>query len=43
MDFESQYGQNFSVLDVQTTSDVHSVSYPFGTGGSLPGVKSVGA
>jgi hypothetical protein len=40
-DFESQYGQEFSLLYVvQTGSGVHPTSYPMDTGGSFPGVKA---
>jgi hypothetical protein len=39
-DFESRYGQEFSLVRVvQTGSGVHLTSYSMGTGGSFPGVK----
>jgi hypothetical protein len=41
-EFESQYGQQFSLLHVvQTSSGAYLASYPMGTGGggSFPGVK----
>jgi hypothetical protein len=43
-EFESRYGQEFSLLHVvQTGSGVHPTSYPMGTGGSSPGGKAAGA
>jgi hypothetical protein len=43
-EFESRYGQEFSLLQiVQTVSEVHPTSYAMGTGGSFPGGKAVGA
>jgi hypothetical protein len=43
-EFESQYGQEFSTLQVvQTGSGAHHVSYPMGTGNSFPGGKAAGA
>jgi hypothetical protein len=42
-EFESQYGQEFSLLHVvQTGSGAHPASYSMGTGGSFPGVKRQG-
>jgi hypothetical protein len=39
-DFESRWGQEFSLLHVvQTGSGVHATSSLMGTGGSFPGVK----
>jgi hypothetical protein len=41
--FESRWGQEFSPLYVvQTSSGVHPISYPKGTGGSYPGIKRPG-
>jgi hypothetical protein len=35
-EFESRYGQEFSLLHVvQTGSEVHLISYPMDTGGSF--------
>jgi hypothetical protein len=43
-EFESRYGQEFSLLQiVQTGSEVHPTAYPMGTGGSFPGGKAAGA
>jgi hypothetical protein len=40
-EFESQYGQEFSLLHVvQTDSGVHQTSYPMGTEGSFSGGKA---
>jgi hypothetical protein len=40
----SREGQEFSLLQiVQTGSEVHTTSYPMGTGGSFPGGKATGA
>jgi hypothetical protein len=42
-EFESRYGQEFSLLHVvQTGSGVHPTSYPICTGGSFPGLKRPG-
>jgi hypothetical protein len=42
-EFESRYGQEFSLLHVaQTGSGVHPNYYPMGTGASFPGVKPPG-
>jgi hypothetical protein len=42
-EFESWYGQKFSLLNVvQTGSEAHPASHPMGTGGSFPGVKRPG-
>jgi hypothetical protein len=42
-EFESLQRQDFSVIFVvQTGSGVHLASFPMGTGGFLPGVKSPG-
>jgi hypothetical protein len=42
LEFESWWGQEFSLLHVvQTISEVHSTSYPMGTGSSFPGGKAV--
>jgi hypothetical protein len=36
VEFESRYGEEFSLLQiVQTGSEVHPTSYPMGTGGSF--------
>jgi hypothetical protein len=44
VEFESQYGQEFSLLHiVQTRSGAHPASCPMGTGGSFPGCKAAGA
>jgi hypothetical protein len=41
LEFESRYGQEFSLLQIiQTSSGVHPTSYPMGTGGSFPGGKA---
>jgi hypothetical protein len=40
-EFESRYGQEFSLLHVvQTGSGAHPASYPMGTGGSFHGGKA---
>jgi hypothetical protein len=37
-EFESRYGQEFSLLHVvQTGSEAHPASYPMGTGGKAAG------
>jgi hypothetical protein len=42
-EFESRWGQEFSVLQiVQTGAEVHP-TYPMGTGGSFPGGKAAEA
>jgi hypothetical protein len=44
LEFESRYGQEFSLLQVvQTGSGIHQTSYKMGTGGSFPGGKAAGA
>jgi hypothetical protein len=43
LEFETQWGQEFSLLlVVQTGSVAHSASYPMGTWGSFPRVKRPG-
>jgi hypothetical protein len=43
LEFESRYGQEFSLLHfAQTGTGAHSTSYPMGTGGSFLGVKRPG-
>jgi hypothetical protein len=43
VEFESQQGQEFSLLHViQTSSEAHPVSFPTGTGDSFPGSKVAG-
>jgi hypothetical protein len=42
-EFESRWGQEFSLFDVaHTGSGAHPASYPKGTGGSFPGGKATG-
>jgi hypothetical protein len=42
-EFESRQGQEFSLLHVvQTGSEVHTASYPMGTGALFPGEKRLG-
>jgi hypothetical protein len=42
-EFESLWRQEFSLLHVvQTSSWVHTASYPMGTGASFPGIKRPG-
>jgi hypothetical protein len=41
-DFESLWGQEFSLHLVQTGSEAHPASNPMGTEGSFPGVKRPG-
>jgi hypothetical protein len=44
LEFESRYGQEFSLLRVvQTGFGVHPTSYPMGTGVFFPGGKATGA
>jgi hypothetical protein len=44
IEFESQWGQEFSLLHVvQTDPGAHHTSYPMGTGGPFPGGKAAGA
>jgi hypothetical protein len=42
--FEFRWGEEFSLLNrVQIVSGAHPVSYPMGTGGSLPDIEAAGA